>query len=324
MKQLKTEITLWMAFFAALAVLGLSVRNSYYLDILISLVFFATTAQAWNIVGGFAGQISIGHVAFLGLGGYTTAILTTRLGITPWIGMVAGGAVAMLLAYLMGTLTIRLKGPFFTLATIVLAELLMIFGVRFDGLTNGSSGINVPYKPSLGNMIFANYNSYFLLFLAILVSITFVTLYIRNSRIGYYLLAIREDEAAASSLGVNVNRYKTIALLISAFFTGIAGAVNVQYLLYIDPHTAFAVESSIKMATLSIIGGVGTVAGPVVGAFLLTPIEMFLRSRLGGTYQGLYLLVYGAIMIVFILAIPQGIVGTLRQLARRRESGKKA
>jgi branched-chain amino acid transport system permease protein len=151
-----------------------------------------------------------------------------------------------------------------------------------------------------------------------------VTLYIRNSRIGYYLLAIREDEAAASSLGVNVNRYKTIALMISAFFMGIAGSVHVQYFLYIDPHTAFAAEASIKMATLSIIGGVGTVAGPVVGAFLLSPIEMFLRSKLGGTYQGLHLMVYGAIMIVFVLAIPKGLVGTLSDMIRRRNAKKDA
>lgn len=318
MRFLKSEHIKWLVFFAVLMVTGLLLDNNYYLDILISLVFAATAAQAWNIVGGFAGQISIGHVAFIGLGGYTTAILSAKLGITPWIGMFAGGFIAMGLAYLMGILTIRLRGPFFTLATIVLAELLLIFSINSHGLTNGSAGINVPYEPSFANMVFTSYKSYFLLFLIVFVLITYTTIYIKNSKIGYYLMAIREDETAACSLGVNVNRYKTIALLVSAFFTGIAGSVQVQYYLYIDPHTAFTVETSIKMASLSIIGGVGTVSGPVVGAFILSPVELFLRSRLGGTYQGLYLLIYGTIMIVVILAIPQGVVGAFQGYRKRK------
>jgi branched-chain amino acid transport system permease protein len=317
MKFLKSEVGKWLIFFAILLVIGISLDNNYYLDILITIVFAAITAQAWNIVGGFAGQISIGHVGFLGLGGYTTAILATKLGITPWIGMLVGGVFAMGLAYLMGVLTIRLRGPFFTLSTIVLAELLLIFAVNFDGLTNGSSGIDIPYEPSFANMVFSSYKSYFILFLVLLALITLTTVYIKNSKIGHYLLAIREDETAASSLGVNVNRFKTYALLISAFFAGLAGAIQVQYFLFIDPHTAFTVEASIKMASISIIGGVGTVSGPVVGAFLLSPVEIFLRSRLGGTYQGLYLLIYGVVMITVILTIPRGIVGGISALRKR-------
>jgi branched-chain amino acid transport system permease protein len=323
MKILRSEPLKWALFFVVLLSLGLTVKNNYYLDVMICLVFWATAAQAWNIVGGFAGQISIGHVAFLGLGGYATALLTTRLGVTPWMGMLVGGMLAMSLAYLMGALTIRLRGPFFTLSTIVLSELLLILSVNFDGLTGGASGVDIEYDPAFMNMVFASYRSYFLLFLILLMVITAVTVYIKNSKIGYYLLSIREDESAAASLGVNVNRYKTYALLISAFFTGVAGSIQVQYFLFIDPHTAYSVEASIKMATLSIVGGVGTVAGPVVGAFLLSPVEIFLRSRLGGTYQGLYLLLYGAVMIVVVLVMPQGIVGAANQafrLIRKRRS----
>jgi branched-chain amino acid transport system permease protein len=319
MKHIKLKtIILWTAFFIALVILGTQVGNNYYLDFIITIFFMASMASAWNLVGGYAGLISIGHVAFMGLGAYTSSILFVKLGISPLIGIFLGGGVAMLLAFLIGMLTIRLRGPFFTLSTIAIAEILMLLAIRFVGLTGGSQGLDIPYKPSVYNFVFKSYYVYYVIFLVLLAIIIMVVSYINNSKTGCYLKAIREDETAAAALGVSILKYKMIALLISAFFTGVGGSIYAQYLLFIDPHSVFTVGFSTKVAALSIIGGIGTVLGPIVGAFLLTPFEMLLRSQLGGTYQGLYLLMYGAIMIVVILLIPRGIVGTLTEVVKNK------
>lgn len=318
MKLLNNYIVRWAAFFLLLIVVGLMVDNNYALDILITIVFYAGMASAWNIVGGYAGQVSVGHVAFLGLGAYTSTILFLKLNITPLIGIFAGGIVAMLLALCIGFLTIRLRGPFFTLSTIAIAEILLILAVRFHDLTGGSEGLNIPYRPALYNFVFKSYFTYYLIFVLLMACIVGVLCYINRSRVGYYLRAVREDETAASSLGVDVFKSKLIALLISAFFTGVGGALYAQYLLFIDPHTVFTVAFSTKVAALSIVGGIGTVLGPIIGSFILTPLEIFLRSMLGGTYQGLYLLIYGVIMVTVILIIPKGIYGALRDFFKKQ------
>ncbi len=318
MKLLNNKIIRWAAFFLVLIIAGLVVDNNYYLDILITVVFYACMASAWNIVGGYAGQVSVGHVAFLGLGAYTSTILFLKLNITPLIGIFAGGIMAMVLALLIGFLTIRLRGPFFTLSTIAIAEILLVLAVRFHGLTGGSEGLNIPYRPSVYNFVFKSYFTYYMMFILLMIAIVAVISYINKSRTGFYLRAVREDETAASSLGVDVLRSKLTALLVSAFFTGVGGALYAQYLLFIDPHTVFTVSFSTKVAALSIVGGIGTVIGPIVGSFILTPLEIFLRSQLGGTYQGLYLLIYGVIMVSVILIIPKGIYGALSDAIKRR------
>lgn len=312
------KLLLWIAFFILMLILGTQVGNNYYLDFLITICFMASMASAWNLVGGYAGLISIGHVAFLGLGAYTSSILFVKLGISPLLGIFLGGGTAMLLAFLIGILTIRLRGPFFTLSTIAIAEILLLLATRFVGLTGGSQGLDIPYKPSIFNFVFKSYYVYYVIFLVLLAVIITVVTYINHSKTGCYLKAIREDETAAAALGVSILKYKMTALLISAFFTGIGGSIYAQYLLFIDPHSVFSVGFSTKVAALSIIGGVGTVLGPIVGAFLLTPVEMLLRSQLGGTYQGLYLLLYGVIMILVILIIPRGIVGTLTEVVKNK------
>jgi branched-chain amino acid transport system permease protein len=310
MKLLHNKLFRWAIFFIVLLGAGFFADNNYYLDILITIVFYACMASAWNIVGGYAGQVSVGHVAFLGLGAYTSTILFLKLGVSPIIGIPLGGVVAMALALGIGFLTIRLHGPFFTLSTIAIAEILMVLAIRFHGLTGGSEGLNIPYEPSVYNVVFKSYFVYYTLFVALMAAIVAVISYINTSRTGYYLRAIREDETASSSLGVDILQFKLRALLISAFFTGVGGALYAQYLLFIDPHTVFTVAFSTKVAALSIVGGIGTVIGPIVGSFILTPLEIFLRSQFGGTYQGLYLLIYGVIMLAVIVLIPKGIYGT--------------
>ena len=299
---------------------GLISDNKYTLDILITMVYFCTLASAWNIMCGFTGQLSLGHGAFLGLGQYTSTLLFTRLGISPWLGMMAGGLTAMLLALLVGLLALRLKGPFFALATIALTAIMEILAVKFDNLTGGSVGITIPYRPGLENMIFQGYHPTYFLFVCLLAVVLIVTIVINKFRLGSNLVAIRENELTAASLGINVFRNQVYALMISAFFTGVVGTLYAQHVLFIDPAGSFSVVVSEKAALISIIGGAGTVFGPLIGGILLAPTEIFLRTWLGSTYQGAYLIIYGVLLIFVILVIPNGIAGTLGAYIKKTAS----
>ena len=305
-----------------LLLLGLFSDNKYTLDILITTVYFCTIACAWNIMCGFTGQLSLGHGAFLGLGQYTSTLLFTRLDISPWIGMIAGGLMAMLLALLVGVLALRLKGPFFALATIALTTILEIFAVKFDNITGGSVGITIPFKPALGNMIFKDYHSTYFLFVCLLAVAIIATIIISKSRLGSNLIAIRENDLTAASLGINVFTNQLYALMISAFFTGVVGTLYAQHVLFIDPAGSFSVVVSEKAALISIIGGAGTIFGPLIGGILLAPTEIFLRTWLGSTYQGAYLIVYGILLILVILIIPNGIAGSLGSFINKKSSVK--
>lgn len=296
--------------FAALS-LGLFVDNKYILDILITTIYFSVIASAWNLMCGYSGQTSIGHAAFIGLGQYTSSILFVRLGLSPWIGMILGSFVAILLALFIGILSLKLKHFFFSLSTIALCTILQVLVVKFNSLTGGSVGISIPYKPSFWNMIFKEYKPYYFLFICLLFLVLLATSYVSKSRLGSNLIAIREDETAASSLGVNILSNKIIAFCISAFFTSIAGTLYAQYTLFIEPIGAFNIGTSLKPVMLSFIGGVGTVFGPLVGGLILGPLEIFLRGALGSSFQGAYLVIYGLLLILVVLIMPNGILGSI-------------
>ncbi|MDR2528584.1 MAG: branched-chain amino acid ABC transporter permease [Synergistaceae bacterium] len=299
---------------------GLVVDNKFYLDILITSTYYSIIAVAWNIMCGYTGQLSLGHGAFLGIGQYTSVLLYTKLGLTPWLGVFAGGVMAMLLAFLIGVLVLRLKGPFFALSTIALCTILQILAVKFTDLTGGASGITIRFDPALVNIIFRSYKIYFTIFVILLLVVLVTTIRVRHSRLGSNLIAIRENDLAASSLGINLFKNQVIALIISAFFTSVAGCFYAQYVLFIYPEGAFDIIISQKAAILSIVGGAGTVFGPAIGGFVLTPTEIMLRTWLGSTYQGAYLIVYGVLLIFVILVIPNGVIGTIAQYFLHRRS----
>lgn len=303
---------------AVILLLGLVVENKFYMGVLIDMVYACILASAWNLMCGFTGQISLGHAAFLGVGQYTCVLLFTKLGVTPWIGILLGGLAAGLLAFLVGALTLRLKGPFFSLSTIALATILQIFAVKFDWLTGGSSGMSVPYRPSLENLIFQSYKPYYLMFVVLLGLVLCLTTYISRSRLGSNLVAIRENDVAAASLGVKVFRSNVTTLMISAFLTGVAGCLYAQYTLFIDPVSSFNITVSTKAAIMSIFGGAGTVLGPIIGGLLLSPTETYLRTVIPSTYAGAYLIIYGVLLIFVILVVPDGIIGTYRHYKSKK------
>jgi len=302
---------------ALVSVLAFIVADKFYLHVLIMMLFYAAVSSAWNIVGGFAGQLSLGHAAFFGIGAYTSSLLFINFGISPWIGMLIGGVLATLVAGAIGWPSFRLRGPFFTLVTIAFAEVLRILTLYAHDLTRGSIGISVPFRPAVGNFIFRQLSAYAVVALIFLMLTVMVNLWIESSRLGYYLAALREDEDAAQALGIDTARYKLVATLVSAFLTALGGTFYAQYILFIEPFAIFSLDFSVLLAMMAIIGGIGTVWGPVAGAFLVTPLQEGLQAKLGGELHGLHLVVYGAALIVVVILLPQGIVPSIAGRVKR-------
>jgi branched-chain amino acid transport system permease protein len=288
--------------------------DASHLNLAILVLMVAQLGVAWNIVGGYAGQVSLGHAAFFGLGAYTSTLLLVKFGINPWIGMLAGGCVAAALSIAFGWSCFRLKGHYFAMATIAVAELVQIFFTEWE-YGGAAVGLYVPMaKTGWAWMNFGTKLPYYWLALALLVVTLLVNLWIERSWLGYYFRAIKDEPDAARSIGVDIARYKQVALSISAFFTAIGGSLYAQKELYIDPNSVLATGLSIKMALVSILGGVGTLFGPVIGSVVLTSIEEFTRIMFGGTGRGTDIIIYAGLIIVIAVFYPAGIVGWWRSL----------
>ncbi|TFG91692.1 MAG: branched-chain amino acid ABC transporter ATP-binding protein/permease, partial [Syntrophobacterales bacterium] len=248
---------------------------------------------------------------------YTSTILYLNFGLSPWFGMFAGAGVSIVVALIVGLPCFRLTSHFFALATIAFAEVLRLLASFWRSLTNGGVGLLIPHESGFKNFIFDGKLAYTYIILAMLLGILFITYLLKRSRFGYYMVALREDQGAAESLGVNIIFYKMITLIISVFFTSIAGTFYAQYYAFIDPDIVFASHLSIQLALLSIIGGVGTVFGPILGACFLTPLDVFLRGWFGGVLSGLNFVIYGLVLIIAVRYFPIGIYGWLLKIADR-------
>ena len=292
--------------------LPLVVTSSFAIDIFIRILLFSFIGVAWNLMGGYAKQLSLGHAAYFGLGAYTSTIMQVDFGISPWIGMVAGGVVAMLASLPIGWLCFRLRGPYFTIATIATAQALMLIFLKFRDLAWGAEGTTIP---NLGNaplmMQFEAKAAYYYVVLGLLALGLAITYMIEKSWMGYYLVAIGEDEDAAEAIGVNAPRIKRDIYMISAFLTALAGTFYVQYIYFIDPATAFSFNISIEAALVSIVGGIGTLWGPVIGTVLLETTSALLQSWLGSSIGGMQLTVYALILMAVILWRPTGLIGMI-------------
>ena len=292
--------------------------DSSHLNTVILVLMAAQVGVAWNIVGGYAGQVSLGHAAFYGLGAYTSTLVTIKLGINPWVGLVAGGAIASLLSLAFGWSCFRLKGHYFAMATIAVAELVQIFFTEWE-YGGAAVGLYVPMdKQGWLWMNFATKLPYYWLALGLLIVTLAANWWIERSYLGYYFRAIKDEPDAARSVGVNIARYKQIALSVSAFFTALGGSLYAQKELYIDPNSVLSTALSIKMALVAILGGVGTLFGPVIGAVVLTSIEEGSRILFGGTGRGTDVIIYASLIIVIAVFYPKGIIGWVRTFKERR------
>ena len=302
-----------VAVLAVLLVFPWMLPSGYWVDLAVQVLIWGALASAWNISAGYAGGLSLGHAAFLGVGAYTSTLLFLELGISPWLGMIAGAAFAGVLGLLLGALTFRLRGPFFVLATLAFGVVVNILAVNLRGITRGAAGLVVPFDGGWENMLFASLEAYWYVGLALVALVVGITLWIERSRFGYYLVAIREDEDAARSVGVRVVRWKLVAASLSAALTALAGTVYAQFVQYIDPSSTTRFELSVQIALIAIVGGMGTAWGPLLGAIIIIPLGEILRVEVGG---GPALMVYGFLLVVIVLAAPRGALPGLQGLAR--------
>ena len=289
--------------------------RGYVLRIACMVLLFAAMAQSWNIVGGLANQISLGHAAFFGVGAYTSTILLLQFGLSPWLGLIAGAGVAMALAFLIAIPTLKLAGHYFALATLAFAEVMRILANSSDKLTGGPLGLSVPLvrDASFWQLQFGSNFSYYYVFLGLFSFVTLVFWYIKVSAFGYRLRAVRQNSDAAEVAGVDTYRTKRKALMISAALMAVCGSLFAQFNFFFDPDSVFGlVNISVRVALIAIIGGIGTIAGPLLGALFLLPLEEYIDITLAHSAAGLSQFIYAMILILMILIRPTGFVSFFR------------
>ena len=308
-----------VALFGVAALFPVFVRDAFFLDGLVLILLWGSVAAAWNVAGGYAGQVSLGHSVFFGLGAYSAALLGTKWNLSPWIALVVGAVLAIVMGFLIGFLSNRLRGPYFVLATIAFSQVFLIIGSRWRGFTSGSEGIAVPFRPGFWTLGFVDKRVWAYLMLALAVGLYLIQLYLERSRRGYQLAAVREDEDAALSLGVAARRLKVAAITVSAALTAMCGTLWAQYVGFVDPYYVFSVDLSVRFCLAAILGGIGTPLGPFVGAALITVVETSLRAHFGGIgagMVGIYLIIYGIVLIVVMRFAPQGLLPWIAQRVR--------
>ncbi|HSB71920.1 MAG TPA: branched-chain amino acid ABC transporter permease [Candidatus Methylomirabilis sp.] len=293
-------------------------RLPYPRDLAIRVLLYAMLAQAWNILAGYCGQISLGHAVFFGAGAYTSSILQTILGWNPWIGLLAGAAVAVALSLLIGYPCFRLRGHYFAIATIAIGEIIQTLAINWDFI-GGARGLSLPFRKDslLGFQFQTSKYPYYYIILTLFSLCLLASWRIERTRLGYYFRAIREDPAAAQSVGISITKYKLVAMAISAAFVAAGGSFYAQYVLYLDPDSVFPLSLSILICVLAVVGGTGTLWGPLVGAALMVPLSEYTRIHFGGTGSAVDLLLYGGLLTAVAVFQPAGLVGLVRRWWRR-------
>lgn len=304
------------------SVIPLFVESKFHLNTLILILMFATIASAWNILGGYAGQLSLGHTIFFGLGAYTSTLLYLNYGLSPWIGLFIAAAISILVGIFIGWPTFRLRGTYFSLATIAFAEVVRHIALYWRELTNGSMGVNIRFEPGVANLIFREYSSYYYFALVLFLFALAIVYYVDRTRIGYYLKAIRENEDSAATLGIDVTKYKMIAMIMSAGLTGIAGVLYAQFMLFFEPDSVFNLNFSIEIALITIVGGMGTIFGPLLGAVIIIPLNEIMRSSFP-ELSGMNYFIYGIALILIVSFMPNGLLPLLKKIPAKFISKKK-
>jgi branched-chain amino acid transport system permease protein len=293
--------------------------DKYALGILIMVFFYAYVGQSWNVLTGYTGHISLGHALYLGVGAYTSTYLAQAHGLSPWIGMFLGGLAAAVIALFLGYLGFRfgLRGVYFVILTIAFAEITRLIVSHVDAL-GSFSGIFVDFNPSFRNFQFRGNIPYYYIALAYMVLSVVAVRIIETSRLGRFMVAIREDEDAAQALGVNSFKYSMAAIAISAFMTALAGTFYANYIFYLHPNSLLGMSLSIELILRPIIGGLGTLFGPVIGSFILTPLSEISRAYFAkGGLEGMHLVLYGILAILVVVFMPKGIITYVKEILIR-------
>jgi branched-chain amino acid transport system permease protein len=316
MMEINRHIILLLVSAAVMLAAPFFITSKFYIDVLTLIFFTAYIGQSWNILGGYAGQFSFGGVMFFGTGAYTSSILLTTFGIPPIIGIVFAIIAGALLGFIVGFMSFRsgLKGSYFALITLAFAELLRVLANSVE-FTGGGVGLFLTYAPGLKDLQFKTPTGfYYFALLLMLISIV-IALWLERSRFGAQLVAIRENEEAAEALGINTLKCKIYAIMIMGAMGGAAGTFYAQKYLYLDPPIAYSIHLSVEMLLVTIVGGMGTVFGPLIGAFVLHIVNEIARHFIDT--PGLSLIVYGVILIVIISYLPNGLIGLFRKRMKK-------
>jgi branched-chain amino acid transport system permease protein len=302
---------------AVLVAVPFAVKNSFFLHVCILILMWTVLGAAWNVLGGFAGQVSFGHAALFAVGAYTTIILYLKGGLAPWWGIPLGGLAAALVSLPIGLLCFRLRGPYFSLATLAVAEIVKLVALNWESVTAGSVGYLITTLPPLrlfGRSV--NWEAktpFYAAAAALAVVALLLTAWLRGSRLGAYLVAIRENEDAAEAVGIDTVRAKVVTLALSAFLAGMGGGFYAFYFRYVDPDAVAGIPLSMEMVFIAVVGGLGTVGGPLIGAVFLTAVAELMRAR----FAAGHLVFYGLFMMLVIRFMPDGIWGRARRLGSR-------
>lgn len=301
----------------ALACVPVVVRSQFWLAWATMVLFYALLGQAWNILGGYGGQFSFGNVLFFGSGAYATTVLQLQYGVNAWMGFVLASAAGAVVGGGVGFMVFRyrLRGSYFALVTLAFAEVFRILS-NTVAFTGGGVGLLLPLQPGVANMQFASKSGFYWLILVLVVLALLITNWLENSRFGARLMAIRENEDAARAIGVDAFRTKLLAIALTGALTGAAGALYVQMNLFIDPTIAYGSSISVEAVLTPIIGGIGTVFGPLLGSFALHGINELGRLVFGDV-PGLTLVLYGFLLIAMVMAMPNGLMGLMRAVQQK-------
>jgi branched-chain amino acid transport system permease protein len=312
---MKRLYLLLAAVFVILILLPLYLDN-YTLGIFVMIFYWAYVGQSWNVLTGYTGHISLGHALYIGIGAYATTFLAQTFGLTPWIGMFLGALIAVAIALFLGFLGFRfgIRGVYFVIMTIAFAEITRLVVSHMEAL-GSFTGIFLDFNPSFWNFQFRGNLPYYYISLGFMLTSLVAVRLIEVSKLGRFMVAIREDEEAAQALGVNSFKYNMIAIAISAFMTSLAGAFYANYIYYLHPNTLFGMGTSIELILRPIVGGLGTIFGPVIGSFILTPLSEISRAYFAkGGLEGLHLVLYGVLAILVVLFMPKGIIVYVKRI----------
>jgi branched-chain amino acid transport system permease protein len=312
----------WAVFVIVFGLMPVVYSAPYQHNIAVLICLTALMATGWNLLGGFTGQISLGHALFFGIGAYTVAVSELRIGLNPWLGMLLGAAIAVVVSMIVGLPAFRLRGHYFSIATIAIGEIAVLIFLNWQ-FVGAAEGLSIPIKEdSLLELQFSGQQKweYYYLAAGLLLLALIATQLILKSRTGYYLAAIREDQEAAAAVGVPVARYKQHAFSFSAATVAIAGAFFAQYVLFVDPDSVLELAISIQITIAAVLGGVKSMWGPVIGATVLLSLTETARLYLGGTGEALNLVAYGLLVMVIAAFEPNGLIGLAQRFRWRRKT----
>lgn len=321
----KKQLMFFALGLAVAIVLPLIFTKLFDRHVMIMVLIWAILGMGWNFIGGYAGQVSIGQGIFFGIGAYATAVGYENFGLSPWLTMWVGILISVAVAFIIGAPLLRLKGPYFSIATMAMVECSRVIFVNWKAI-GGATGIDFLDKKAEPwfAMQWSNKLYYFYIILIFAVLVLLLTIYLDRSRFGYYLRTIKGNEMAAESIGISPAKYKILAFMLSAAVVSLAGSLYSQYMLYVNPTMFLIMKVSLMISLVAVMGGAGTVFGPLIGAVILTCISEYTNSLLGGTGMGLDLILYGLIVVVVVIFLPGGVISLFKRLPNKKAGTKEA